>query len=665
MACMQGHLLAQGPNEKFQRSLALGAPLRIFIALIGLFYWLVAAQRPVAIWYPAGDEYLFIDQATSILHGDWLGPYWTNTLVKGPMYPLFLALNSVTGLSIGLGQAILYFIACLYFSLVVGKIARTKVVFVAIISTLLLLPIGFEASTQHILRDDFYTALTLFFFGSLFDLLFLHTRLSRALAVGALAGVLWLTREEGVWIIPAAAFAVGVVLLKMWGPSYFLRARLTIWRIVVAAGTAFVIIATVAVINLHYYGRAITNELKDSAFQAAMVALHRASYFDMKPFLPVPKQARLTIYQISPTFARLRSFLDPDNAPSPWNYACSAGPDYRTACGDIAAGWFLWAFRDGAARVGAHKNATIAAEFYRSIADEVNAACSQGRLRCGPWLPSLLPYMTRNQIETIPRRLYLALRLAIMDTQFDTEPQKSSMHDREQQVLQLLNHPPHLSGAPMNFTLLGWYKGEGDDWISVKSPNSHITISRDASPDVAKHFSDARLSRQRFTISGSCDDPCAMTVQDKEGESLVIHPLAMTSPQGYNIGKGTFYLDIVRILRDSNGYRGSVYRVGRRVVTIAHPFLTRLTETGIIAWFALLIISIVRHEVTSNFLIVCTLGIAVISRAAILAIIDASSFPAVSFHYVLPAVPIALAAAILAFREALIVVVPKFKLRAD
>ena len=125
-------------------------------------------SAPSRLFYSGADEYLFIDQAISILRGEWLGPYWTNTLVKGPMYPLFLAFNSITGLSIGLGQAILYFVACLYFSLVFGRITATKVVFVTIFIALLLLPIGFEASTQRLLRDDFYTALTLFYFAALF-----------------------------------------------------------------------------------------------------------------------------------------------------------------------------------------------------------------------------------------------------------------------------------------------------------------------------------------------------------------------------------------------------------------------------------------------------------------------------------------------------------------
>ena len=50
-----------------------------------VLYLIIAAEKPVAIAYTrVGDPFLFLSQALDIIRGNWLGPYWTNTLREGP-----------------------------------------------------------------------------------------------------------------------------------------------------------------------------------------------------------------------------------------------------------------------------------------------------------------------------------------------------------------------------------------------------------------------------------------------------------------------------------------------------------------------------------------------------------------------------------------------------
>ena len=121
------------------------------------------------------------------------------------MYPLFIALNSMTGLSIGIGQATLYFLSCLYLSHVVARIAGAKVLFVAIFIALPLLPIGFEASTQRLLRDDFYTAPTLFYFAVVIISIVRHEAPPLFL-VSCTFAIAVVTRAAMLAIIDASAF---------------------------------------------------------------------------------------------------------------------------------------------------------------------------------------------------------------------------------------------------------------------------------------------------------------------------------------------------------------------------------------------------------------------------------------------------------------------------
>jgi hypothetical protein len=184
----------------------------VFLAF--LTYWIFTAGRSTAI-YSGGyaDERLFFQQALNLMAGNWLGPYNVDTLVKGPIYPVFLALSHFTGLSIGLSQSLLYFLSSLYFALVVSRITHRASLFGALLLALLVCPIMYEQSMQRLLRDPFYCALALCYFASLLDAFFdpgdSRMRLLKSAIAGLIGGLLWMTREEGVWIVPQR-------LLRCW-----------------------------------------------------------------------------------------------------------------------------------------------------------------------------------------------------------------------------------------------------------------------------------------------------------------------------------------------------------------------------------------------------------------------------------------------------------------
>jgi hypothetical protein len=405
--------------------------------VIGAFYLLIAAEKPVAVLYGgASDETVFIDLAGSIVSGHWLGPYNVGTLAKGAGYPLFIAANYMTGMPIGLGQSAVFFAAVIYFSFVYARTQGGLAAFLVCVISLLTVPVLYSQGLQRLLRDFFYTAITLAYFAALFDLLldknFMPWR--KAVLAGVLAGVLWLTREEGIWIVPASLLIVACAIVR----TRPFRAQ--VFKPAVALASAMAAVAVVGLINLHQYGRYTLNEVKDSDFQAALASLQRAAYPDEQPYVPVAKAARLRIYQYSPSFAKLKSFLDPDNAPSPWNFGCASG--YPVPCDEIAGGWFVWAIRDAAQRIGMHHDPTTAAHFYRQLSNEVEDACSTGKLTCGPWLPPLIPYLDRAEIFALPGAMMLALETIGMRPPMSFFPYPSSITGGGTNALALLNMPP-------------------------------------------------------------------------------------------------------------------------------------------------------------------------------------------------------------------------------
>ena len=628
--------------------LGLRRSTHVVTALLLVLYCVVAAEKPVAIYYTwIADEKLFLDQALELVRGHWLGAYWTNTLVKGPAYPLFLAVNHLLGLSVGMGQALLYFGAVFYCARVAMRLVRRRWAFLATLVTLLVIPIFYDHSMLRLLRDTFYTAMVLLYFAALLDTLVVDAhrpRWSQAAAWGLLGGLVWITREEREWIVPATLFAIAMILWTR-------RAR---WRapalgVATAALAMAAVLATISYMNLTHYGRFVINELKDANFVGAMSAIQRASAPDFRPYVPAPQATRLRLYEESPTFARLRSFLDPPGgAPPPWNYACGH-PFYRGLCGDIAAGWFLWALRDGANRIGAHKDAHTAAAFYRSIADEIEAACARGRLRCGYRMPFLMPYMSAGQIASIPGYAGQALRLVAMLEPVSFAPPRSSFDDRREEVLRLLNYPAHVDQVPRtDFFMVGWYRRHGDEWFSVSGTqlSQPIVVTRLESPDLVTHFGDARVQRQRFTLQASCSGDCLLTFVDQQGQTLTISPHRAVVPKGYALGDGALYLDQSR--SSFRSPRASVYASWLRVVGGAKPALSSLVILGAVGLVALLVVAVRRREVASPLVVISILWIAVLTRVGLVSLVAAGSFPAVAYHYVVPAIPLAVLAGVVA-----------------
>src|SRR6185312_9386733 len=70
---------------------------------------------------------------------------------------------------------------------------------------------------------------------------------------------------------------------------------------------------------------------------------------------------------------------------------------------EIAGGWFMWALRDATAAAGHATSGREAMAYYQRIADEVNAACDQGRLAAGPRRSGFVPIWHHEYLAPLRR----------------------------------------------------------------------------------------------------------------------------------------------------------------------------------------------------------------------------------------------------------------------
>jgi hypothetical protein len=163
-----------------------------------------------------------------------------------------------------------------------------------------------------------------------------------------------------------------------------------LWPMGLAASVASACTAAVCMINAYAYGWFGTVEFRAAEYTAAYGSLTRVDVGPFIPRVPVTRAAREAVYQVSPAFAELRPFLEGFLGEA-WArnsvYVTQLDPSQR----EIAGGWWMWALRDAAADAGHMRSAREALAFYQRIADEVNAACDQGKLAAHPRRDTMLP----------------------------------------------------------------------------------------------------------------------------------------------------------------------------------------------------------------------------------------------------------------------------------
>jgi hypothetical protein len=93
-------------------------------------------------------------------------------------------------------------------------------------------PIALTATVLFVLRDVIYYAQVLIFVAAFgYSLLAANPtgkRLAFAAVSGAVLGWLWLTREEGLWLVPAIALIAAVAIIRAYRAAAFQQTAVTL-----------------------------------------------------------------------------------------------------------------------------------------------------------------------------------------------------------------------------------------------------------------------------------------------------------------------------------------------------------------------------------------------------------------------------------------------------
>src|SRR4029077_13664201 len=366
--------------------------------------WLRSAVPVSAIGEAGHDDFLFVRLAYYLGSGSWLGPYNNLTLAKGMGYPSFILAAFGAGVPLKIAEQLLYLGACGFTAWLMRRLSGGCWLPLLLFAVLAFSPVMWTVELARVVREGIYGSLSMLLVMLGAAVLLLpstgklarHVRIALPAALGFVAAIYWVTREEGVWIAPALATLLGAAGLRIFwqrrredfssasGAVRKAAAHLAIVLVVFGIG-----IGSVAGVNYWRYGVFITNEFRSAPFLSAYGALARIEPARWERYVVFPADARQKAYAVSPAALELRPALEGAAGKGWLKASCEHVP--RNPCSEILSAHFPWAFRDAVAAAGHYKSAPEALAFYDRLAAEIGAACDAGRLSCLPQSASLAP----------------------------------------------------------------------------------------------------------------------------------------------------------------------------------------------------------------------------------------------------------------------------------
>ncbi len=409
--------------------------------LAALSLWLRDGVPLWAIADAGHDDQLFLRQASAILQGDWLGPYERLTHAKPPFYSIFIAVVFVLSTPLKLAEHLAYLITGFALAAYIGKRSDSRMMTLFGFSLIAFCPVLWHPELQRVIREGLYMPQTLGVMAlAAYSLLAPGRTGWRRWLVLVLFGLFfagfWITREEGIWLIPSLILLAIAGVLIDW--HAMARAPGSLPRIAkrqaINAGvfviSAIIGVTSIGAINWAYYDSFRINDFQTRDFAAAYGAIVRVTDPEPQNLVPASPAKLELIYAASPAAAEMAPHMRGKVGEFWGQVGCNARP--VPGCEHILSGWFQWAIRDAAADAGHYASAPKASAYFERLAAEINQACDDGTLECGPEQHSMTPKFSSDLIGPLFREIWAGTMLSLKqrDGQFGSLPSAGHPNNR-------------------------------------------------------------------------------------------------------------------------------------------------------------------------------------------------------------------------------------------
>jgi hypothetical protein len=499
---------ASTPGQTDRASLDWGGlVLLLFIVVAVLFrYWLTASLPITAHAHGTFDDALFIRLAQSIVSGDWLGDYDKLTLVKAPLYPIFIAANYLSGLQFKSMEHSVYILACVVFYIALLRSSVNR--YVALLPFLFLLFNPYHHGNVE--RGWFYAAIT---FLVIAGLQYLISRRSitgqlkpyHMFLLGLSLACLYLTREEVIWIYPAL---VAACVLLFWqhgiGKTVQNMAKALPGLVL---GLLLPVIAVMGA-NYHKYGFFGVTDTSLKEFKSAIKLMKSVRAGEDVPYVDVTKESLEKMVEVSPALATFKPYLLGVIGRQWGGLMCKR---HTEACNEIGGGYFFWALRDSVEATGSFQSFEKFQAVFSKISEEMNAACSSGSLDCSRMVwPHRYP-IRMDRIDDYLAKLpgFTHYMLTGLNGRVPGYGLPVGPEERLETFKRLSNSSLMPTPKQPVFTVSGWLLSDSPEKYVAIIPKPFAAYSNrfslKASKDVQQDFQDnVNAGLSRFTVEGPC-----------------------------------------------------------------------------------------------------------------------------------------------------------------
>lgn len=352
---------------------------------------LSVSDLTVLIQYAPHDDALYVVRAYHLLTDNAFGGYDARTLVKLPGMSFWLAGSRLLGVPYLWSIHALYIAAGVYLVTGAVKCGVSKPLALAAFIVYLFSPITMGSEWIRVIREPLSTGLLVMLFASsLFILLRLRERrypFWHLILFSAVFALSLLLREED--------FLLYVVLLMLGAAAWWTATQA---GLIGATATRIAVLSIVAVPLLaagaanaatrnfieRHYGLPLLHDFSEGEFPKLVAAIRSIESRKDNRYVMITQERLAKLHAEVPRFRPVINRLPP---PGPGTFSCQ----WYKVCSEWANGWMQFWIKDAAELAGLTPDLPNGQIFFRAVREDIERACSEGRLKCNPNGSGLLP----------------------------------------------------------------------------------------------------------------------------------------------------------------------------------------------------------------------------------------------------------------------------------
>lgn len=350
------------------------------------------------------DDSLFLSQAYSLSNLEWLGNYSNLTMIKGPIFPIFLSTSLTFNIPLRIFESLLIIGSSLLFLKALNYFEFNKKIKIFIFILLIFFPIVYSSIEYRLLRDMIYPWLLLLIISQVIIILgstlknlnySFKNKLFDSFFLGFFSFLFFLTREEGIWILPLLFVYLLIIIFITISKKNYILFFLLVFPVFV-----FIILKlSIGSMNNFYYDTFTIVDFKNPKYVKGYSSILRVEKDITTNYDGPSIHTWDEIFNVSISSRALKSAVSGQSYSAWKKMGCRAIIDQRPylrgydCTNNMVSAYFIFALRDVLWESGFRDPNSIYT-FMEKIGDEIDEACDNGLIKCSKKIENILPPVT-------------------------------------------------------------------------------------------------------------------------------------------------------------------------------------------------------------------------------------------------------------------------------